>query len=127
RIGKLEEALARKPQALEIELIGAGEIPADSALLIRSELLARSPRTRIISNARSSLQGGAVLIWLLADSRLIREDARLFFRRSNLSEEEEMELNKPWTHNEEKYRDSFSEIDPEEADYTRVLQLINEF
>jgi len=127
RIGKLEKTLARKPQSLEIELIGAGEIPADSALLIRSVLLARRPKTRIITNARSSLQGGAVLVWLLGDSRRIREDARLFFRRSTLSEEEEAELNKPWTHKEPKYRDSYSEIDPEEADYIRVLQLINEF
>src|SRR5947209_9372152 len=94
RIGKLEEALARKPQSLEIELIGAGEIPADSALLVRSVLLTRSPRTRIITNARSSLQGGAVLVWLLGESRMIREDARLYFRRSNLSEDEEAELNR---------------------------------
>ncbi len=127
RITQLEKAIARKPQSLEIELIGAGEIPADSVLLIRSVLLARSPKTRIVTNARSSLHGGSVLVWLLGDSRMIREDARLFFRRSNLSEEEEAELNKPWTHHEPKYRDSYSEIDPEEADYIRVLQLIDEF
>ena len=126
RITQLEKAITRKSQSLEIELIGAGEIPADSALLIRSVLLARSPKTRIVTNARSSLQGGAVLVWLLGDRRMIREDARLFFRCSNLSEEEEAELNKPWTQNEPKYRDSYSEIDPEEADYIRVLQLINE-
>src|SRR6266702_2539185 len=89
RVGKLEKVIARKSQSLEIELIGAGEIPADSALLIRSVLLARSSKTRIITNARSSLQGGAVLVWLLGDRRMIREDARLFFRRVELSEDEE--------------------------------------
>jgi hypothetical protein len=127
RVCQLEKMLARKPRSVEIELIGAGEIPADSALLLRSVLLARSAKTRVTTNARSSIQNGAVLIWLLGDSRMMREDACLYFRKSNLSDEEEAELNKPWTQKEEKYRDSFSEIEPDEADYSRVLQLINEF
>jgi hypothetical protein len=127
RVQQLEKMLTRKPQLLEIELIGAGEIPADSALLIRSVLLTRSAKTRVITNARSSIQNGAVLIWLLGDNRMIREDARLHFRKSNLSDEDEAELNKPWPQKEEKYCDSFSEIEPDEADYSRVLQLINEF
>ena len=127
RIGQLERALARKPQLLQIEMIGEGEIPADSALLIRSVLLARSPKTRIVTNARSSLQGGSILVWLSGDSRIIRADARLYLRRSNLSEDEAADLFKAWTNHESRYHDSFSEIDPEEADYTRILQLINEF
>ena len=35
-------------------LLGEGEIPADWALLIRSILGQRSPKTQIITNARSS-------------------------------------------------------------------------
>ena len=122
RIEQLEKALARKPKTIQIDLIGVGEIPADSALLMRSVLMARSTKTRLITNARSSLQGGSVLLWLLGDQRIIRDDARLYFRRLDLSEEMETEKDI-----EPKYCDSFSEIDPEEGDYARMLQIINEF
>jgi hypothetical protein len=124
RIARLEALLARKPRVIQIDLVGVGEIPADSALLIRSLLMNRSPKTRVITRARSSLQGGSVLVWLLGDHRLIRDDARLFFRRANLPEEHEEKVR---TNEEPNPWHSTSEIDPEEGDYARVLQLINEF
>jgi len=127
RIQQLEKVISRKPRAVQIDMIGVGEIPADSALLIRSVLLGRSPKTRLITNARSSLQGGSVLIWVLGDSRIIRDDARLYFRRVDTAKDAEAGQNDNWNDSEPKYRDSFSEIDPEEGDYARVLQLINEF
>ncbi len=123
-ISKLEAALAKRPRTLHIEFIGQGEVPADSALLIRSVLMNRSPKTRLITNARSSLQGGSVLVWLLGDERLIRHDARLYFKRVDPAEEEEHDFPK---NSEPKYRDSFSEIDPDDYDYARVLQVINEY
>jgi hypothetical protein len=125
RIEKLEKALSRKPRAIQIDLMGVGEIPADLALLIRSVLMGRSEKTQIITNARSSLQGGSVLVWLLGDRRVIRDDARLYFRRVNLSEDETTQ-NETWK-DEPRYQDSFSELDPEDGDYARVLQVINEF
>src|SRR5258708_34446330 len=73
---QLESMLAKKPARLQIEFVGSGEIPPDSALLMRSMLLKRSPQTRVVTNARSSLQGATLLIWLLGARRLIREDAR---------------------------------------------------
>jgi hypothetical protein len=127
RIAQLERVLNRKPRVVQIDMVGVGEIPADSALLIRSVLMARSPKTRIITNARSSLQGGSVLVWLMGDQRIIRDDARLYFRRVELSEGDEVESNEIGKESEHKYQDSFSEIDPEEADYVQVLQRINEF
>lgn len=126
RIAQLERTLARNPRKLQINLIGAGEIPADIALLIRSVLVERSPKTELITNARSSLHGGSVLIWLLGDRRLIRDDARLFFRRANLPEHQDAKPSESWCESE--YRDSSaSEMEPEEGDYARVLELINEF
>ena len=125
RIRKLEAALARKPRVLRIDMVGIGEIPADSVLLIRSILMNRSPKTRLITNARSSLQGASVLVWLLGDQRLLRSDARLFFRRSTLSESGE--ATDVWKDSETKLWDSSDDIDPEEADYAKVLQAINEF
>jgi hypothetical protein len=102
---QLESILARKPARLQIEFVGSGEIPPDSALLMRSMLLKRSPQTRIVTNARSSLQGATLLIWLLGDTRLIREDARFHFRPAG----------------------PFVADDMEEEDYVRVLHAINEF
>ena len=125
RIRKLEAALARKPRVLRIDMVGIGEIPADSVLLMRSILMNRSPKTRLITNARSSLQGASVLVWLLGDQRLLRSDARLFFRRSTLSESGE--ATDVWKDSETKLWDSSDDIDPEEADYAKVLQAINEF
>ena len=127
RIAQLERLLSRKPRVVQIDMIGVGEIPADSALLIRSVLMARSPKTRIITNARSSLQGGSVLVWLMGDKRIIRDDARLYFRRVEWSEDNEVQSNQVGNERAHEYRDSYSEIDPQEADYVRVLQRINEF
>lgn len=126
RISDLERALAKKPRTLQIEIVGTGEIPADVALRFRMALMERSPKTRIVTNAHSSLQGGSVLLWLLGGNRTIREDARLYFRRTTWSEEDEVKENGE-KDDEPKYRDSYSEVDPDEGDYARVLQLINEF
>ena len=126
RITQLERVLSRKPRTIQIDMIGVGEIPADSALLIRSVLMSRSPRTRVITNARSSLQGGSVLVWLMGDKRIIRDDARLYFRRVEWSEDD-VQMTELRKEKEQVYRDSYSEVDPEEADYVRMLQRINEF
>jgi len=125
RIAELQRALAKRPRVLRIEIVGSGEIPADVALRFRTVLMERSLKTRIVTDAYSSLQGGSVLLWLLGDSRTIREDARLYFRRTTWSEEDE--VNENVMRDDEPYRDSYSTVDPDEGDYARVLQLINEF
>jgi len=127
RIAQLETALSRKPRTLQLDMVGVGEISADAALRIRSALMARSPKTQIITNSRSSLQNGSVLVWLLGDHRIILDDATLYFRRANLSEIKTAEPDEVWKDDEPKFCDSYSEVDPEEGDYARVLQLINEF
>lgn len=127
RIAELKRTLAKKPRVLQIEIIGTGEIPADAALRFRAALMERSPRTRIVTHARSSLQGGSVLLWLLGDSRTIRDDARLYFRRTTFSEDDVVQENGVRKNDEPQYRDSYSEVDPDEGDYARVLQLIDEF
>ena len=117
---QLEKLLARKPSRLHIEFVGSGEVPADSALLMRSMIFKRSPRTRIVTNARSSLQGATALIWLLGDKRSIREDARLHFRPAGPFVA--TEICTGW-----KDRSFFPDEDMEEEDYIRVLHAINEF
>ena len=125
QIAELKRVLAKKPRTLQIEIIGTGEIPADSALRFRTALMDRSPKTRVVTNAHSTLQGGSLLLWLLGDSRTIRDDARLYFRRTTLSEDDEVPPN--GAYEEPAYRDSYSTIDPDEGDYARVLQIINEY
>ena len=127
RIAQLETALAKKPRRLQIDMVGTGEIPADPALLIRSVLMGRSPTTRIITAARSSLQGGAVMVWLLGDTRIIRDDAKVFFRRANLTENQEAKPDEVWKDEEPNPWIESAEADPEEGDYARVLEVINEF
>ena len=117
---ELESLLAKKPRRLQIEFVGCGEIPPDSALLMRSMMLKRSPRTRITTNARSSLQGATVLIWLLGDKRQIREDARFHLRPAGPFVPEA--ASKTW-----RDRGFFDPDEMEEEDYIRVLHAINEF
>lgn len=125
QIAKLKRVLAKEPRTLQIEIIGSGEIPADSALRFRAALMERSPKTRIVTNAQSTLQGGTLLLWLLGESRTIRDDARLYFRRTTLSEDDVVPVN--GADEEPAYRDSYSTIDPDEGDYARVLQIVNEY
>ncbi len=127
RVAKLEDALADVPRQIHLEMIGDGEIDADWALVFREVLNQRSEKTQLITNARSSLKNGSALVWLLGDRRLIREDARLFFRRANLTEETEVHPDKIWNDGELQYADSFSEADPEEAVHAQVLRYIDEF
>ncbi len=127
QIAELKRVLAKKPRTLQIEIVGTGEIPADSALRFRAALMERSLQTRILTNAHSTVQGGSVLLWLLGDTRTIREDARLYFRRTTLSEDDEVRVNGAAESKEPAYRDSYSMFDPDEGDYARVLQIINEY
>jgi hypothetical protein len=126
-LAKLEHLIRKKPRRIQIDIFGTSALSPDAALVLRDVLMRRSPRTRIITNARSSLQDASVLLWLLGDIRLIRQDARVFFRPAELPEDAEVDPNGDWKGYEKKYRDSLSELDPEEGDYVRVLQLINEF
>jgi hypothetical protein len=112
--------LAKKPRRLQIEFVGSGEIPSDSALLMRAMLLKRSLKTRIVTNARSSLQGATLLVWLLGDTRHIREDARLHFRAAGPFVADTASTG--W-----RDRSFFDNDYMEEEDYIRVLHAINEF
>lgn len=127
QIAELKRVLAKKPRTLQIEIVGTGEISADSALRFRAALMERSSRTRILTNAQSTVQGGTALLWLLGDIRTIRGDARLYFRRTTLSEDDEVRVNGEGASEEPAYRDSYSMVDADEGDYARVLQIINEY
>lgn len=127
RVAKLEDALADVPKQLLLELMGDGEIDADWALVIRDVLSLRSAETKLITHGRSTLKNGSALVWLLGDRRLIRSDAKVFFRRANLIEDKDIGAGKVWNDWNMQYVDSYSEADPEEASQAQVLHYINEF
>jgi hypothetical protein len=126
RVAKLEDALADVPKQLHLELMGDGEIDVDWALVFRDVLLQRSAETRLITHARSTLKNGSALVWLLGDQRIIRADARVFFRKADYTEPTATP-EKVWDEDQLEYVDSDSEADPEEATHAKVLQYINEF
>jgi len=103
-------------------------IPADSSAADAIHLAGALAQDPAITNARSSLQSGSVLVWLL---RRLPNHPRCMraciCAAWDLAEDAEVQPNETWKGVDSKYRDSFSEIDPEEGDYARVLQLINEF
>ena len=126
RVEMLEDALADVPKTLHLEMMGDGEIDPDWALVFREVLNQRSAETRLITQARSTLKNGSVLVWLLGDRRIIRDDAMVFFRRADYSEPAATP-GKVWDEDQLEYVDSDSEADPEEASHAKVLQHINEF
>lgn len=126
RVAKLEDALADVPKQLHLELMGDGEIDADWALVIRDVLNQRSAETKLITQARSTLKNGSVLVWLLGDHRIIRDDAWVFFRKADYTEPTATP-EKVWDEDQLEYIDSDSEADPEEASQAQVLHYINEF
>jgi hypothetical protein len=115
----LENAIASNPPRLQVDIAGSGRIPADTVLIMRSIIQNRSPETKFVTNARSSLQGAAVLIWLLGDVRMIRSDARLYFRSAGEFTDGRAGA----------WRDAviFDEDPFEDDDYLSVLRVINEF
>jgi hypothetical protein len=127
RVAQLEDALADVPKQLHLELMGDGEIDVEWALVIRDVLNQRSAETKLVTHARSSLKNGSALVWLLGDHRLIRDDAKVFFRRANHPEADDIGPEKVWSENDLQYVDSYSEADPEEACHAQVLHYINEF
>ncbi len=56
QIGQLEKALARKPEKLQLDIIGSGELSPDTALLVRSVLLGRSPKTHLTPTRASAFK-----------------------------------------------------------------------
>jgi hypothetical protein len=102
-------------------MIGTDEVPADMALLFRSILLSRSPQTHLVTNARSSLKDASVLVWLMGDTRTIREDAKLYFRKTVMPATE----GDHWKSDE--LETEPAEVDLEELHYAQVLQYIDHF
>jgi hypothetical protein len=63
----------------------------------------------------------------LASGRLIRDDARVFFKQNPLADQNPVEVYAGFGGAESKYKDSYSSFNPDDVDYTQVLKHIDEF
>jgi len=119
-LNALQAALAEKPKMLNIELIGPGTLYHDTALMLHEEIRKRPPGTRIHARARTCLMDGAILLWLAADSRSMREDT--WIQISDLPEESLF-------CGSEHYPNSIraSEEAPSQTDFRTILRYIGEY
>jgi hypothetical protein len=74
-LAAIQNALAEYHDSLHIELLGPGVMVPDTALMIYHELCKRPSHMTIHAYSHTCLMDGAILIWLLADTRSIRPDA----------------------------------------------------
>ena len=68
-------AFASGARELRLELLGPGFLLHDHALMLFDELLNRPEGMKLHVHSRTSLSDGAILLWLVGDTRSIRWDA----------------------------------------------------
>jgi hypothetical protein len=116
----IQEAFAKKPEKLTIELVGPGSLYNDTALMLHEEIRKRPAGTRIHMRARTCLLDGAILIWLAADTRSMRSDT--WIQLSQLPEESIFSGN-------DDYPSSIrsSEESPADTDFRTIVRYLDEF
>ncbi|MEI8293915.1 MAG: hypothetical protein WCG66_07975 [bacterium] len=78
-LSSLSEALRHGRDRVILELLGPGIMLHDTALMLFAVLCSRPPHLHIHAHSHTCLSDGAVLIWLAADTRTIRDDAWIEF------------------------------------------------
>ncbi len=68
-------AFSSGAKELRLELLGPGFLLHDHALMLFDELLNRPEGMKLHVHSRTSLADGAILLWLVGDTRTIRWDA----------------------------------------------------
>jgi len=119
-LSSLQCALESKPKTLTIELIGPGTLYHDTALMLHEEIRKRPEGTHIHARARTCLIDGAILLWLAADTRSMRNDT--WIQLSQLPEQFSFGGN-------EDYPNSIraSEETPSATDFRTIVRYIDEF
>lgn len=119
-LGCASNRTRRKTKTLNIELIGPGSLCHDTALMLHEEIRKRPAGTRIHARTRTCLMDGAILLWLAADTRSMRDDT--WIQISELPEEN------PFCGSHH-YPNSIraSEEAPSETDFRTILRYIGEY
>jgi len=118
----LEEAIAKEPDILTVELVGPAAVAPDKALLLYDALMHRSSKTHLITYGRSCLLDSAVLLWLAGDERRMRDDAWI-----QMDSLERLEDTQPWSKAAEPFRRLKKPvlIPPLIIDYRTVAHYLN--
>ena len=77
----LYAALRDGRDKISLELLGPGMMLHDTALMLFEVLRKRPQHVHIHAHSHTCLSDGAVLIWLVADTRTIRSDAWIEFSK----------------------------------------------
>lgn len=127
---KVRHALSKKPKALKLELVGAGEFSQDMVLATHSLLVeAKKGGLKLTTQAHSSLYNGSLLLWLIGDKRIIRSN-KAFFEVDSIDEQSDddsdcmSEEDVPFLNRREKvYQSNFLEIVRLISEYLPVKEL----
>jgi len=125
QLSHLESAIEREPSLINLQLIGPSVMASDKALLLYDALMQRSPKTRLITYARSCLLDASVLLWLAGDERRIRETTWI-----QMDSLERLLDTEPWKSPEAARRRSISKFVTEPAwvtDYRTASRILNEY
>lgn len=125
QLSLLESALEKDPSIFNLQLIGPSVMASDKALMLYDALMQRSPKTRLITYARSCLLDAAVLLWLAGNERKIRETAWI-----QMDSLERLLDTEPWKNPEVSRRRSINKFLTEPAwvtDYRTAARILNEY
>jgi hypothetical protein len=88
----VKDAISKKPEVLEIDLVGLGSLPQDLCLSLWYLLTSKDPKTHLVVCCNANLIDGEVLILIAADERKIRP--KTWMEISSLKKYEAMDFSR---------------------------------
>jgi hypothetical protein len=119
----VKDAISKKPEVLEIDLVGLGSLPQDLCLTLWYLLTSKDPKTHLVVCCNANLIDGEVLILIAADERKIRP--KTWMEISSLKKYEAMDFSRRnWSSKQ------FGSQHDEPffiTDYRNVFEIINRY
>ena len=119
-LNSLQSAFEDEPDEITIELIGPGVLYHDTALMLHEEMKSHAGVTRVHVRARTCLIDGAVLLWLAADTRSMRDDT--WIQVNDVPYDLDFTVNKNYPH-----AICTSDEGPSKTDFRTILKYINQY
>jgi len=88
----VKDAISKKPEVLEIDLVGLGSLPQDLCLSLWYLLTSKDPKTHLVVCCNANLIDGEVLLLLAANERRIRP--KTWMEISSLKKYEAMDFSR---------------------------------
>jgi hypothetical protein len=119
----VKDAISKKPEVLEIDLVGLGSLPQDLCLSLWYLLTSKDPKTHLVVCCNANLIDGEVLILIAANERKIRP--KTWMEISSLKKYEAMDFSRRgWSS-----KQSGSQHDEPFfiTDYRNVFEIMNRY